>query len=102
MNQSPALLSDAVVGDSRDSIDTSAYNGQHNSQNEETLMADDFLYISRNRLEMNRGLRHAYTGDVPAPVVYGVQGALKSHYGVPEDAPPIASTLDHIVSAVGG
>ena len=54
-------------------------------------MADDFLYISRNRLEMNHGLRHAYTGDVPAPVVYGVQGELKSHYGVPEDAPPIAS-----------
>ena len=65
-------------------------------------MADDFLYISRNRIEMNRGLRHAYTGDVPAPVVYGVQGELKGHYGVPEDAPPIASTLDHIVSAVGG
>ena len=65
-------------------------------------MADDFLYISRNRLEMNRGLRHSYMGDVPAPVVYGVQGELKSYYGAPEDAPPIASTLDHIVSAVAG
>ena len=65
-------------------------------------MAEDFQYISSARLEMNRGIRHAYMGDVPAPVVYGVQGALKSHYGVPEDAPPIASTLDHIVSAVGG
>ncbi len=65
-------------------------------------MADDFLYISRNKLEMNRGLRHSYMGDVPAPVVYGVQGSLKSYYGVAEDAPPIASTLDHIVSAVGG
>ncbi|MCY4651669.1 MAG: hypothetical protein OXC95_00730 [Dehalococcoidia bacterium] len=65
-------------------------------------MADDFLYVSRNKLEMNRGLRHSYMGDVPAPVVYAVQGELKEYYGVPEDAPPIASTLDHIVSAVGG
>ncbi len=65
-------------------------------------MADDFLYISRNKMEMNRGLRHSYMGDVPAPVVYGVQGNLKSYYGVAEDAAPIASTLDHIVSAVGG
>ena len=37
-------------------------------------MAADFLYISRNKLEMNRGLRHSYMGDVPAPVVYAVQG----------------------------
>ena len=65
-------------------------------------MADDFLYVSRNRLEMNRGLRHSYMGDVPGPVVYGVQGDLKEYYGVPEDAPPVASTLDHIVSSVGG
>ncbi len=65
-------------------------------------MSGDFIYVSRSRLEMNRGLRHSYMGDVPAPVVYGVQGELKSHYGAPEDAPPIASTLDHIVSAVGG
>ena len=47
-------------------------------------------------------MRHSYMGDVPAPVVYAVQGNLKEYYGVPEDAPPIASTLDHIVSAVGG
>ena len=45
-------------------------------------MAEDFEYISRNRLEMNHGLRHAYTGDVPAPVVYRrarrAEGALRS------------------------
>ena len=46
-------------------------------------MADDFLYVSRNKLEMNRGLRHSYMGDVPAPVVYAVQGELKEYYGVP-------------------
>ena len=39
--------------------------------------------------------------DVPAPVVYGVQGALREHYGVAE-GPPVASTLDHIVAAVAG
>ncbi len=65
-------------------------------------MPEDFLYISRAELAMSRGLRHAYMGDVPAPVVYGVQGELKSYYGAPDDAPPIASTLDQIVSAVGG
>lgn len=65
-------------------------------------MAEDFLYVSRNRLEMNRGLRHSYMGEVPAPVVYSVQGELKEYYGVPDDAAPVASTLDHIVSAVGG
>ncbi len=59
-------------------------------------------YISRNRLELRNGMRHATLGEVPEPVVYGVQGKLKEHYGVPEDAPPVAATLDHIVAAVGG
>ena len=47
------------------------------------------------------GYRHAYLGDVPAPVVYGVQGTLREYYGVAE-GPPVASTLDHIVAAVAG
>jgi hypothetical protein len=38
---------------------------------------------------------------VPGPVVYGVQGALRQYYGVPE-GPPAASTLDHIVAGVAG
>ncbi len=64
-------------------------------------MADDFEYVSRTRLEYRDGLRHAYLGEVREPVVYGVQGALREYYGVPE-GPPIASTLDHIVAAVAG
>lgn len=61
----------------------------------------DFTYISKNRLEFRHGLRHAYLGEVPQPVVYGVQGALREYYGAKE-GPPIAATLDHIVAAVGG
>jgi len=61
-----------------------------------------FEYISRNKLELKNGLRHATLGEVPGQVVYGVQGKLKEHYGVPEDAPPMTATLDHIVAAVGG
>ncbi|MCY3918188.1 MAG: hypothetical protein OXG38_00075 [Chloroflexi bacterium] len=62
---------------------------------------DGFTYISKTRLEFQDGLRHAYLGDVPEPVPYGVQGALREYYGVGE-GPPIAATLDHIVAAVGG
>ncbi|MCZ6789779.1 MAG: hypothetical protein O7F09_05060 [Chloroflexi bacterium] len=65
-------------------------------------MADTFVYNSQTRLEMKNRLRHAYLGDIQIPVVYGVQGALKEHYGAPADAPILASTLDHIVAAVGG
>ena len=65
-------------------------------------MAEEFVYISRSRLEFRNGLRHAYLGEVPGAVIYGVQGALKERYGVPADAPSIASTLDHIVAAVAG
>ena len=64
-------------------------------------MPDQFEYISRARLEYRDGYRHAYLGEVPEPVVYGVQGALREYYGVKE-TPPIASTLDHIVAAVAG
>jgi hypothetical protein len=64
-------------------------------------MADDFEYVSRARLEYRDGLRRAWLGEVPEPVVYGVQGKLREYYGVGE-GPPIASTLDHIVAAVAG
>ena len=64
-------------------------------------MADDFEYISQTRLIYRDGSRHAYLGEVPEPVVYGVQGALRQYYGVKE-GPPIASTLDHIVAGVAG
>jgi hypothetical protein len=67
----------------------------------EDPVPDDFEYVSQSRLEYRHGYRHAYLGEVPAPVVYGVQGRLREYYGVAE-GPPVASTLDHIVAAVAG
>ena len=64
-------------------------------------MAERFEYISHARLEYRDGYRHAYLGDVPEPVVYGMQGALREYYGV-KAGPAMASTLDHIVAAVAG
>ena len=61
----------------------------------------EFEYISKSRLQYRIGYRNAYLGEVPEPVVYGVQGALREYYGAAE-GPPIASTLDHIVAAVAG
>ena len=65
-------------------------------------MPDPFEYISRALLEYRGGARNAFLGEVPEPVVYGVQGALREYYGAPPGAPPVASTLDHIVAAVAG
>lgn len=65
-------------------------------------MSDSFEYVSRNRLEMQDGMRRATLGEAPEPVFYGVQGKLKEYYGAPPEAPPVAATLDHIVAAVGG
>jgi hypothetical protein len=64
-------------------------------------MANIFEYVSHARLEYHNGLRRAFLGEVPEPIVYGVQGKLRDYYGV-EEGPPIASTLDHIVAAVAG
>jgi hypothetical protein len=65
------------------------------------LMAEPFEYISHTRLIYKDGYRHAYLGEVPEPVIYGVQGVLRAYYGAKE-GPPMASTLDHIVAAVAG
>lgn len=64
-------------------------------------MADRFTYISKAHLVFKDGMRNAYLGDVPEPVVYGVQGKLREYYGAKE-GPPVAATLDHIVGAVAG
>lgn len=64
-------------------------------------MTDGFTYLSQTHLVFKDGLRNAYLGEVPEPVIYGVQGGLREYYGAPE-GPPIAATLDHIVAAVGG
>jgi hypothetical protein len=53
-------------------------------------MADDFEYISRARLEDRDGYRHAYLGEVPEAVVYGVQGVLRQYYGA---AAPVAERV---------
>jgi hypothetical protein len=64
-------------------------------------MAEDFEYISHTRLVYHEGYRYAYLGEVIQPVIYGVQGALRTYYGAKE-GPSVASTLDHIVAAVAG
>ena len=62
----------------------------------------EVVYVSKARIEPVRGpIRHAYLGDVPEPVVYGMQGTLRDWYKAPAGEPDTASTLDHIVAAVG-
>ena len=65
-------------------------------------MSEKFEYISKNRLVMKDRMRNAYLGEVPEPVVYGMQGTLREYYGAPPGGPPTPATLDHIVAAVGG
>lgn len=65
-------------------------------------MDNNIVYTSVTRIEFKDGLRHAYLGQIPVPVVYGAQGDLKKHYGFGDDVPELASTLDHIIAAVGG
>lgn len=60
----------------------------------------DFLYVSSTELVYRNGLRQAYLGEVPTPVVYGGQGKLREYYK--STGPILPSTLDHIVAAVGG
>jgi hypothetical protein len=62
----------------------------------------EIVYTSRARIEPVRGrIRYGYLGNVPEPVVYGMQGSLRDWYRAPPDEPDTASTLDHIVAAVG-
>ena len=63
-------------------------------------MADDFEYISKTRLLYKNGARHAYLGDVPEPVVYGVQGALRQYYGAPDARS--SSTARCIAATISG
>lgn len=62
----------------------------------------EVVYVSKARIEPVRGpIRHGYLGSVPEPVVYGMQGSLRDWYKVGSEEPETASTLDHIVAAVG-
>ena len=62
----------------------------------------ELIYTSRARIVPIHGpIRHAYLGDIPEPVVFGMQGSLRDWYKVGPEEPETASTLDHIVAAVG-
>lgn len=42
-------------------------------------MVEPFEYISRARLVYQDGYRRVYLGEVPEPVIYSVQGALREY-----------------------
>ena len=64
----------------------------------------DVTYTSRVRIERVRGpLRRAFLPAEPAPVLFGVHGAVATHYGVDiKEHEPHATTLDYVVAAAGG
>ena len=64
----------------------------------------DVVYRSQVRIERVKGtVRRAYLPAEPAPVTFGVHGAVAEHYKVPPDVlEPHATTLDYIVAATAG
>jgi hypothetical protein len=64
----------------------------------------NLAYVSRVRIERVKGpLRRAWLPAEPAPVLFGVHGAVAEHYKVPaEILEPHATTLDYIVAAAAG
>jgi len=64
----------------------------------------DVAYVSEVRIERLGGpVRAAHLPAEESPTIYGVHGAVARHYGVaPEDSPPHATTLDHVVAAAAG
>ncbi len=64
----------------------------------------EVAYTSKVRIERVRGpLRRAYLPAEPAPVLFGVHGAVAQHYGVEmKDHEPHATTLDYVVAAAAG
>jgi len=62
------------------------------------------VYRSRVRIERVKGpIRRAYLPAEPAPVTFGVHGAIAEHYKVsPDVLEPHATTLDYIVAATAG
>jgi hypothetical protein len=61
-------------------------------------------YLSKVRIERVKGpLRRAYLPEEPAPVLFGVHGAVAQHYGVSmEGREAHATTLDYVVAATAG
>ena len=69
---------------------------------ERTTMSE-VAYVSEVRIERAGGpIRHGYLPGEAEPVVYGVHGAVKEHYGYPDDYADHATTLDHVVGAAAG
>jgi hypothetical protein len=64
----------------------------------------DVTYVSKVRIERVKGpLRRAYLPEEPAPVLFGVHGAIARHYGVTmEGREAHAATLDYVVAAAAG
>lgn len=62
------------------------------------------VYTSSVRIERERGpIRRAWLPGEKDPVIFGVHGAVASHYGVDmAQFEPHATTLDYIVAAAGG
>jgi hypothetical protein len=64
----------------------------------------EVVYRSEVTIERVKGpLRRAHLPAEPAPVAYGVHGAVAQHYGrAPGTFEPHATTIDHVVAATGG
>jgi hypothetical protein len=72
-------------------------------QREEKEMAE-VVYRSQVRIERVKGpVRKAYLPAEKDPVIFGVHGAVATHYKVsPEACEPRATTLDYVVAAAAG
>lgn len=63
----------------------------------------DVVYRSQVRIERVAGpLRRAHLPAEAQPVLFGVHGAVATHYKAPPDAEPHATTLDYVVAATAG
>ena len=64
----------------------------------------EVVYRSQVRIERVKGpVRRAFLPAEPAPVTFGVHGAVAEHYKVPPQVlEPHATTLDYIVAATAG
>jgi hypothetical protein len=64
----------------------------------------EVVYRSEVTIERVGGpLRHAHLPAEPAPISFGVHGAVAAHYGrAPGTFEPHATTLDYVVAATAG
>jgi hypothetical protein len=64
----------------------------------------EVVYRSKVTVTRERGpLRTATLPAEPAPIAFGVHGAVAEHYGVaPGEVEPHATTLDYLVAAAAG